>query len=91
MSYKAIFAIDASRNWELEQMDVKTAFFYSLIIKNIYVQQPHGLSDGSPQVCKLKCALYGLKQSLRIWYHTFVEFLSRHSFWLINVDLIVFA
>jgi hypothetical protein len=39
MSYKAIFAIAAALDWELEQMDVKTAFLYGLIDVEIYVEQ----------------------------------------------------
>jgi hypothetical protein len=40
MSYKALFAITASLDLEIEQMDVKTAFFYGLVEEDIYVQQP---------------------------------------------------
>lgn len=29
MSYKALFAIAAAKDYEIEQMDVKTAFLYS--------------------------------------------------------------
>ena len=91
MSYKAIFAIGVSRDWEIEQMDFKTAFFYSLITEEIYIQQPHGFADGSPWVCKLTHALYDLKQSPRILYETLAEFLREQGFRPINADLSVFA
>jgi hypothetical protein len=35
MSYKAIFAIIAAYNWEIKQMDIKTAFLYSEIEEDI--------------------------------------------------------
>jgi hypothetical protein len=37
MSYKAIFALAAAYDWEIEQMDVKTAFLYGAIDADIYV------------------------------------------------------
>ncbi len=66
MSYKAIFSLAATKNWEVHQMDVKTAFLYRLIEEKVYVQQPTGLDNQSKQVCKLRRALYGLKQPSRV-------------------------
>ena len=39
MSYKSIFAIAAARDWEIEQIDVRTAFFYENVEEKIYIQQ----------------------------------------------------
>jgi hypothetical protein len=66
MSYKALFAIAAALDLEIEQMDVKTAFLYGTVEEEIYVQQPEGLRDNTGRVCRLKKALYGLKQSPRV-------------------------
>jgi hypothetical protein len=66
MSYKALFAIAASLNLEIRQMDIKTAFLYGLVKEDIYVQQPISLGDNSGRVCKLNKALYSLKQSPRV-------------------------
>ena len=66
MSYKALFAIAAMLDLEIEQMDVKTAFLYSTVKEEIYVQQLKGLGDNTRRVCCLKKALYSLKQSLRV-------------------------
>lgn len=76
MTYKAFFAIAAANDWEIEQMDVKTAFLYGDIDADIYVEQPDYLNDKSTRVCKLKKALYGLKQSPRVWYQTLANFLT---------------
>ncbi|KAF4458829.1 Gag-Pol poly [Fusarium albosuccineum] len=54
MSYKAIFAIAAALDVEIEQIDVKTAFLYRDVDEEIY----------------LKKALYGVEQAPRIWYQT---------------------
>ena len=52
---------------ELEQMDVKTAFLQGTIEETIHMRQPEGFEDKRKlnQVCLLKRALYGLKQSPR--------------------------
>ena len=64
MSYKAIFAIAAAYDWEIEQIDVKTAFFYSEIEEDIWIELPTGCSVSG--TAKLKKALYGLKQAPRV-------------------------
>ncbi|KAH7465392.1 hypothetical protein FOMA001_g17186 [Fusarium oxysporum f. sp. matthiolae] len=61
MTYKAIFAIAATLDLELGQMDVKTAFLYGNIDEEIYVEQPEGFDDGTERVWKLRKALYGLE------------------------------
>jgi hypothetical protein len=69
MSYKLIFAIAAALDWEIDQIDVKTAFLYRLVKETVYIQQPLGLKDksaGIDKVYKLNRALYGLKQALRV-------------------------
>ena len=63
MSYKAIFALAAAKNWKIHQIDVKTAFLYEFIEGEVYVRQPTGFDNQSRQVCKLQRALYSLKQS----------------------------
>ena len=53
MSYKAIFALCAARDWDIDHMDIKTAFLYGLVKEIIYVIQPTDYSDGFTRVCKL--------------------------------------
>ena len=91
MSYKALFAIAAALDLEIEQMDVKTAFLYGEIDHEIYVEQPHHMTDGTSRVCKLRKALYGLKQAPRIWYQTLTNFLRDLGFEPINADLSIFV
>ena len=91
MSYKALFAIAAALDLEIEQMDVQTAFLYGQIDEEIYVEQPTGLEDGTNRVCKLNRALYGLKQSPRIWFQTLAQFLKTLGFEPLSADLGVFT
>jgi len=49
-------------------MDAITAFTQGEVLEEIYVEQPTGFEAGrGPKVCRLKRALYGLKQSARLW------------------------
>nr|GFA24582.1 putative ribonuclease H-like domain-containing protein [Tanacetum cinerariifolium] len=54
----------------LNQMDVKSAFLYGKIKKEVYVCQPLGLEDLDfpDKVYKVEKALYGLHQALRAWF-----------------------
>ncbi|OBS17106.1 hypothetical protein FPOA_12383 [Fusarium poae] len=91
MSYKAIFAIAAALDLEVEQMDVKTAFLYGDIDEDIYISQPEGFQDGTDRVCKLNKALYGLKQAPRIWYTTLSSYLAELGFKPLWSDVGVFV
>ena len=89
MSYKAIFALAAAYDWEIEQMDVKTAFLYGDIDKDIWINLPSGC--GVSGTAKLKKALYGLKQSPRVWYNTLATFLASFDFKPLDADSFVFC
>jgi hypothetical protein len=91
MSYKALFAMAAALDFDIEQMDVKTAFLYGNVDEEIYVEQPEGFSDGTTRVCRLSKALYGLKQSPRIWYQTLSTFLIESGYTPLNSDQSVFV
>lgn len=92
MSYKALFAVAAALNLEIHQMDVKTAFLYGAIDTEIYMEQPPGLGPVDDNyVCKLNKAIYGLKQSPRIWYNTLSEYLKSIGFHSLFADSGVFV
>jgi hypothetical protein len=65
---RALLAVCAEKDLELEQLDVKTAFFNGHLEEEIYMQQAQGYEEGSPtMVCKLRRAIYGLRQAPRAW------------------------
>ena len=70
-SIRTILSIAAYEDWELENMDVDTAFLQSPVSEEIYVQQPKGYEQLGPNgeylVCRVHKSLYGLKQSPRNW------------------------
>ena len=69
-SLRAILAIAAAKDYEIHQMDVKTAFLNGDLDEDIYMQQPDGYRAAGEQatcVWKLNKSLYGLKQAGRAW------------------------
>ena len=42
MSYKIIFSLAAIHNWEIEHMNIKTAFLYGKIDEKVYIEQSTG-------------------------------------------------
>ena len=65
---RCLLAIAAARGYIIWQCDVKNAFLHGDIDRDVYIQQPPGFTDGTSRICKLRRALYGLKQSPRCWY-----------------------
>ena len=51
-------------------MDVKLTFLNGELEEEVYIEQPKGfqLSENEDYVCRLKRALYGIKQAPRAWY-----------------------
>ena len=76
---RVLLALGASLDWEIEQMDVKTAFLHGKLAETVYVEQPTGYTRAGG-VCQLQKALYGLKQAPRVWYRTLAEFLLELGF-----------
>ena len=111
VSFRIMIALAAHYRWELDQMDVVTAFLNPPVESNVYMELPEGLheyhtctkavsqdekhSHESGQgltmrlesedalgpgltslrpgtICKLRKALYGLKEAPRLW-HTHID------------------
>jgi len=81
-SIRLLLSISPAFDFEVEQMDVKTAFLHGDLEEEIYMQQLEGFAvKGKKElVCKLKKSLYGLKQSPRMWYQKFDTFIQGLGF-----------
>lgn len=93
MAFRVLFAIAAYYDLDIDQMDVKTAFLYGLIDQLIYVEKPKGTETNATRdmICKLPNALYGLKQSPRLWYERLSSFLlEKLGLRRINADHSIF-
>ena len=81
-SIRILLFIDAYHDYEIWQMDVKTAFLNGFLDEEIYMEQPEGFasSENSGMVCKLKKSIYGLKQASRSWNLRFDEIIRSSGF-----------
>ena len=68
-------------------MDVKKTFLHWMLDKEIY--QPKGFESATNpnHVCKLRKALYRLKQAPRAWNGKIVEFLTHSGYSVAHADL----
>jgi hypothetical protein len=92
-SIRTLFSIVAMHDFELEQLDVKTAFLHGELEEVIYMDQPEGFVVPGKEnlVCRLKKSLYyGLKQSPRQWYRRFDSFMVSHGFKRSDYDSCVY-
>jgi transposase InsO family protein len=66
-SVRILLAIAAFFDYEIWQMDVKTAFLNGNIEEELYMVQPEGFVDpkDAKKVCKLQRSIYELKQASR--------------------------
>ena len=66
-SIRVLLAIAAYHDYEIWQMDVKTAFLNRNLFEDVYMTQPEGFVDPKDaiKICKLKQSIYGLKQASR--------------------------
>ena len=74
---RAVLSLVNSLNFELIQMDVKTAFLNGEILNDVYMEILEGvqvdLETRNTKMCKLKKSLYGLKTSPKRWNEKFSE------------------
>ncbi|KAL0294631.1 UNVERIFIED_CONTAM: Retrovirus-related Pol polyprotein from transposon TNT 1-94 [Sesamum radiatum] len=81
-SIRIMLAIAAWYDYEIWQMDVKTAFLNGFVEEEIYMDQPVGFTSvGEEQkVCHLQRSIYGLKQASRSWNIRFDEVIRGYDF-----------
>jgi transposase InsO family protein len=72
-SIRLLLALAALEDWEIHQLDVKSAFLNGVLDEEIYMEQPQGfiIVGQETKVCRLKKAIYGLKQASRAWNKQF--------------------
>ena len=94
-SVRALVALAASMGWELDQMDVATAFLYAKLEEETFVDIPEGVvpTGEGDRVWRLRKCLYGLKQSPRMWNMTidkilhdmgFERFVTEHGIYVVG-------
>ncbi len=95
MIWKSLLALGAQFDYEIEQLDIITAFLESLIKETVYVEKLHRFGEPKgtsyTRVYHLLRAIYGLKQSPREWYLTLVDYLKSLGYERLEHDHFVFV
>lgn len=81
-SVRAVLHLAVNNNWSIRQIDVNNAFLQGRLADEVYVKQPPGFvdKDNPTYVCRLKKALYGLRQAPRAWYQELRSYLITLGF-----------
>ena len=73
-SWRILLHLVAALNWDTQQIDVKTAFLYSLLPDDEvqWMEQPEGMEEEGSEnyVWMLQWGLYGMKQAGCLWNKT---------------------
>ncbi|KAG7310616.1 hypothetical protein JYU34_003408 [Plutella xylostella] len=69
-SIRALLALAAEYDLDIDHLDVKTAFLNGDLQETVYLEQPEGfvMKGQEGKVYKLNKAIYGLKQAAKAWY-----------------------
>jgi hypothetical protein len=95
-SIRTLLALAARHNYHVEQADVDSAYIQAKLDpkETVYIRPPPGLRDEKRfdgKVLKLKRALYGLKQSGRVWNLTLHTFLVDLGYRRLRSDACTYA
>ena len=75
--FRALMAIAAKFDLDMEHLDAVNAFLNSSLKENVYCEFPEGFEHEDPDACILLLrALYGLRPSGRLWQDNFSDTLS---------------
>lgn len=86
---KTFLAITANRRLKMEQMDIKAAYLNSYLKEDIYMTVPRGL-PAEGKLCKLKKAIYGLRQASQAWIAEFESFMKKNGFVNTEIDVCLY-
>nr|CAD1824840.1 unnamed protein product [Ananas comosus var. bracteatus] len=91
-SILVLLSCAANLEWDLQQLDVKNAFLHGDLREEVYMEIPHGFltQKNIGKVCRLKNALYGLKQSPRAWFDRFCRAMLNFEYKQSDVDHTMF-
>ena len=68
-SFRQLLSLAAVQDWEVEAVDIRTAFLHGDLEETMYMKLPPEVASryGNKNIALLKKALYGLKQAGRCW------------------------
>ena len=92
-SISLLLAIANQEDWEIQQMDVVTAFLHGRLEEEVYMKIPPYMKvdNAENKVLKMKGALYGLKQSSHVWGRMFEAFMLKSGFTQCIMDTCIYT
>ena len=88
--FNILLALAAKYDWEVNLVNIVTAFLYVDVKERIYMKQLTDFVEDLNKMCLLLKTLYNLKQSPRKWYKTLSEFLLSLDFIRSQFDAYLF-
>jgi hypothetical protein len=79
---RMMLALAFSRDWPVQQLDMKNAFLHGTLYETVFYSQQVGFADPAHPdlVCRIHKSLYGLKQAPRAWHSRFATYLLSLGF-----------
>ena len=88
---RLLLSLAAVNDWDINQLDVETAFLYGDLEEEIYMEAPTGSSYPKGTILRLFKSLYGLKQSPRQWNKKLDDFVRSREFVPCKLDPSVYT
>jgi Reverse transcriptase (RNA-dependent DNA polymerase)/GAG-pre-integrase domain len=82
-TFRILVAVATAEGWDINQLDVKSAFLNGTLEKPIYMRQVRGYNVKgvkSSYVCKLIKSLYGVTIAPKEWYRCLVQYVRSIGF-----------
>ena len=88
ITFRFLISLAVSEGLDMRLMDVITAYLYGSIDNDIYMKIPkrfklpkaNNIKPRNTCLIRLQQSLYGLKQSERMWYNRFSEYLLKEGY-----------
>jgi len=89
---RVLFALAAKYDLDVDHIDAVTAFLHGDLTEEIYMRQPEGfvIKGKEAKVCRLRKAMYGLKQGSRAWNQRLNSIIQQIGFTQSKVDQCVY-
>ena len=81
---RLLFALAVENDWEVCQIDVKTAYLYGELDEEIFMEPPEGQDIPKGNVLLLRKAIYSLKQASRQWYRKLHDTMAKFDLKLVK-------
>lgn len=92
VTIQRVISIAITSSWAIRQLYMKNAFLHGYLNEEVYMRQPPGFThpDFPEHVCRLRKAIYGLKQAPWAWFQRFSTSLFNLGFTISRASLSLF-